>query len=633
MCGLKFYGQLSHMKHLFRSSSLILIILLTFLLHSCKKEEVPTLTTADVTNITESSATSGGTITKEGSGTIVERGICWSKSITPTIADNKTIEGGGSDTFVSNMVNLDAASTYYVRAYAKNEAGTGYGMAMSFTSLGQAATAITQSATNVTTTSATLNGIINPNYLNTTVTFEYGTAISYGDSITATQSPVTGSSNTGVTANVSGLMAGTIYHYQVKTVNSLGTVNGFDMTFTTLVQAPTATTKLATNVTTSSATLNGIINPNYLTTTVTFDYGTTTSYGNSITATQSPVAGNSNTLVTANISGLMPGTIYHYQVKTIYSLGTVNGNDLTFTTLGGAPTAVTFPAHRPTASGAILNGAVNANYFPTTVTFEYGLSTAYGSSVAATPSLITSYYYETAVSANLSGLNSTTTYHFRVKAVNSLGTTFGSDLTFTTTIEDGEGNVYNIVIIGTQVWMKENLRTTKYSNGDLIGTTSSPTLDISGESTPKYQWVYGGDESNLVTYGRLYTWFAVTDSRNVCPTGWHLPTDSEWTTLTTFLGGDNVAGGKLKETGTTHWSSPNTGATNETGFRGLPSGNRDSNGTTGFYNIRNGGNWWSSTEFSTTFAYCRHMFYNDSNLSSGNYDKQAGFSVRCLKDN
>src|SRR5688500_14669040 len=118
------------------------------------------------------------------------------------------------------------------------------------------------------------------------------------------------------------------------------------------------------------------------------------------------------------------------------------------------------------------------------------------------------------------------------------------------TVTDIEGNVYHTVTIGTQVWMAENLKTTKYRNGDLIGTTIPATLDISSESAPKYQWAYNGEESIVATYGRLYTWYAVTDSRNVCPTGWHVPSDAEWTTLTTYLGGESVAGDKLKENGT-----------------------------------------------------------------------------------
>src|SRR5262245_32163336 len=103
------------------------------------------------------------------------------------------------------------------------------------------------------------------------------------------------------------------------------------------------------------------------------------------------------------------------------------------------------------------------------------------------------------------------------------------------TVTDIDGNVYHTVNIGTQVWMLENLKTTKYRNGDLIETTTPATLDITSESTPKYQWAYNGEENNAATYGRLYTWYAATESRNVCPSGWHVPSDVEWTTLSNFL--------------------------------------------------------------------------------------------------
>jgi uncharacterized protein (TIGR02145 family) len=198
------------------------------------------------------------------------------------------------------------------------------------------------------------------------------------------------------------------------------------------------------------------------------------------------------------------------------------------------------------------------------------------------------------------------------------------------TVKDIDGNVYKTITIGTQVWMAENLKTTKYRNGDLIGTTTPVTLDIENETTPIYQWAYGGNESNVETHGRLYTWYAVSDNSNICPTGWHVPSDAEWTTLTTYLGGERVAGGKLKEAGTTHWQSPDTGATNETGFTGLPSGYRDYGGS--FALIGSDGYWWSSTESSTALSYYRSMYNNNSNVSRNDTDKQSGYSVRCLQD-
>jgi len=191
--------------------------------------------------------------------------------------------------------------------------------------------------------------------------------------------------------------------------------------------------------------------------------------------------------------------------------------------------------------------------------------------------------------------------------------------------------VYKTVTIGTQVWMAVNLKTTKYRNGNSIGTTNPATLNISAESTPKYQWANYGIESNVATYGRLYTWHTATDSRGICPTGWHLPSDAEWTTLTTFLGGNSIAGGKLKEAGTSHWLSPNTGATNSSGFTALPGSDRLSSGA--FYDFGYYGGWWSSTESGAIYAGFWSILYSTSEVSRNNSYKTFGFSVRCLRDN
>lgn len=201
-----------------------------------------------------------------------------------------------------------------------------------------------------------------------------------------------------------------------------------------------------------------------------------------------------------------------------------------------------------------------------------------------------------------------------------------------TAVTDKDGNVYKTITIGTQLWMAENLKTTKYRNGDLIGTTTPATLNISSENTPKYQWSYDGNESNVAIYGRLYTWYAVADSRNVCPIGWHVPNDIELTTLTSYLGGESVAGGKLKEAGTTHWTSPNTGATNESGFALLPSGTRFYNNT--FYLSGSDGYLWSTSETSNINAHIIGLSFdaNTAVLSTSGTWKGYGFSVRCLKD-
>jgi len=215
-----------------------------------------------------------------------------------------------------------------------------------------------------------------------------------------------------------------------------------------------------------------------------------------------------------------------------------------------------------------------------------------------------------------------------------------------TTLNDIDGNNYNVIVIGTQVWMKENLKTTKYSNADLIGTTTPATLDITTESSPKYQWAVGGDENNVATYGRLYTWYAVTDSRNVCPTGWHLPNDTEWTTLINYLGNPSISGGKIKEVGTLHWQSPNIGATNESSFTALPAGFRTNMVGDGLFPYKGlMGCWWSSSEmFVANYGILGgsiSLINNSAAVSNaemswssaiGYTDKGQGFSVRCIRD-
>jgi uncharacterized protein (TIGR02145 family) len=196
------------------------------------------------------------------------------------------------------------------------------------------------------------------------------------------------------------------------------------------------------------------------------------------------------------------------------------------------------------------------------------------------------------------------------------------------TMTDQQGNVYRTIVIGTQEWMAENLKTTIYRNGDAIAnvTDNSQWANLTTGA-----WCYYNNNSQYnCPYGKMYNWYAVADSRNVCPTGWHVPTDAEWTTLTSFLGGEAVAGGKLKSTGLQYWVSPNQDATNESGFSGLPGGNRYNVGT--FFPIGNNGYWWSSTEVSTGNAWCRYVDSNYNSVTRANINKRPGFSVRCLRD-
>lgn len=201
------------------------------------------------------------------------------------------------------------------------------------------------------------------------------------------------------------------------------------------------------------------------------------------------------------------------------------------------------------------------------------------------------------------------------------------------TMTDQDGNMYKTVTIGTQTWMAENLRTSKYQDGTAIPNVIDNTAWIA--LTTGAYCNYNNTESTdtIATYGRLYNWYAATDSRNIAPVGWHVPTDAEWTTLTTYLGGVTVAGSKMKETGTTHWISPNTGATNESGFTALPSGVRKGYHDGTFGTKGSNGIYLSST-FDNIFLHlhCPTVDNSDTHVLYWSGDKDEGFSVRLVKD-
>jgi uncharacterized protein (TIGR02145 family) len=206
-------------------------------------------------------------------------------------------------------------------------------------------------------------------------------------------------------------------------------------------------------------------------------------------------------------------------------------------------------------------------------------------------------------------------------------------------IIDKDGNVYTSVNIGTQTWLDENLITTKYNNGDNIGTTIPATLDISNESAPKYQWAYNGDESSVSSFGRLYTWYAVTDSRGICPTGWHVPTDAEWKTLEMNLGitqgqADGTdwrgtdQGTQLKST--TKWQGNGNG-TNSSGFNAVGCGSRDLTSDP-FHGVSVWGHYWTTTTTDATTAWAHSVTYNLNGIYRHNWNKGYGLSVHCIKD-
>jgi uncharacterized protein (TIGR02145 family) len=267
---------------------------------------------------------------------------------------------------------------------------------------------------------------------------------------------------------------------------------------------------------------------------------------------------------------------------------------------------------------------------PADISFGTLLSTIQLNATADVPGI---YVYIPAIGTKLNeGANQDLKIDFTpidATTYNTASKTVKINVIASTTVIDADSNVYHTVNIGTQTWMVENLKTTKYNDGTTIPNVTDGTA-WAVLTTPAYCWYKNDAATNKATYGALYNWYVVNTSK-LCPTGWHVPTDAEWSTLTTYLGGESIAGGKLKETGTTHWTSPNTGADNSSGFTALPGGIRIGNGT--FDLIRYYGSWWSSSEVNKTRAWHRYVGYTDRFVSRTVNDSCEGLSVRCLRDN
>ena len=543
------------MRSIVKISVITLVFLSIGLFYSCKKDRPspPVVTTAAVSDISFTTAVSGGEVVNEGGVGISSRGICWNTDSDPTIANFKTSEIGATGIFASNLIQLVPNTLYYVRAYATNSAGTGYGSQVTFTTR-KATTALLSTATpsEITSTSANSGG---------TITSENG----------------------------------------------------------------------------SSVTVRGVC------------WGLTT---NPTTSNSKTVDGNGTGAFGSSLSALKGSSTYFVRAYATNSEGTSYGNEISFTTLSPVlPLLSTSQAASVTSTSSKCGGTIKSDG-GSDIT-ERGICWSTGHNPDITGSKISDITGIEEFTGNLTGLIPNTTYYIRSYATNSVGTGYGSELDFKTYAAiDPDGHGYYSVKIGTQDWFTENLRTTKYTNGDVIGTTSPAILDISNQNAPKYQWAFNGDEANAAVYGRLYTWYTITDSRKVCPAGWHVPSDGEWIIMEEWLNanGYNYDGSTSYDTynkiskslaaiilwkassregaiGNTDYS----GYRNKTGFSALPGSQRSSNGVFGL--LLQEGDWWSSTEIDAQFAWLRGMYYDASNFPKFGNVKENAFSVRCLKDN
>jgi uncharacterized protein (TIGR02145 family) len=543
-----------------------------------------------------------------------------------------TIPGAPTST-IATEGNAQASVVFTAPVFNGNSAITGYTVTSSpdgFTATGATSPLIVTGLTNGTSytftviatnaagnsVASTVSNAVTPNSVPNAPTSPVATAgnaqatIAFSVPVANGGTAITGytvTSSTGVTAtgaaspiSVTGLTNGTSYTFTVVATNAAGnsvvsTVSNA-VTPNSVPNSPTSPVATAGNVQATVAFSVPVANGG----TAITGYTVTASPGGfTKTGTNSPLI----------VTGLTNGTSYTFTVVA----NNAAGNSVA-STVSNAVTPNSVP-NSPTSPVATAGNAQASVAF--TVPVANGGTAITGYTVTASPGGFT----KTGTTSPLivTGLTNGISYTFTVVATNTMGNSVAS------TVSNAVMPLSNATI-GSQVWTTTNLDVTTYRNGDVIPQVTDGTA---WSALTTGAWCYQGNNSaNGPVYGKLYNWYAVNDPRGLAPLGWHIPSNAEWTTLTGFLGGDSVAGGKMKETGTTHWAGSNTGATNTSGFTALPGGYN--NGT--FNSLTTSGFWWSSSESDTSNAKFRVIDYNATFMNGGSTIKAAGFSVRCNRD-
>lgn len=341
-----------------------------------------------------------------------------------------------------------------------------------------------------------------------------------------------------------------------------------------------------------------------------------------------------------SLSNLTPGTSYYVRAYATNSSKTGYGNEVSFRTRTIfipvlSTYCITFSNQTTVKTGGMVHEYNGGTISERGVCWSTSPSPDINSEKKASENPEGYNFYIT-----VTNLAPGTTYYLRSYATNEAGTGYGNELIFTVhvdgaTISDIEGNVYKTVKIGTQTWMAENLRATSFNNGFPL---QNVTNDYSDANLSAYAWYNNNEAESRAEYGALYNYNAVAIYKtlyesNVCPAGWHVPSNNEWSTLISYLGGERFAGGKLKEKGAIHWANPNAEATDEFGFGALPGGH--TNFSHGFYSQRITGSWWSSDFGYYNGQYYTMLYVMDALSGSvvplpGN--THFGYSVRCIRD-
>ena len=607
--------------------SLFLTGIMLPILLNCKKEAiktVPTVTVAAVTNITANSASSGGDITSDGGATVTTRGVCWSNSLSPTTSDSKTSNGSGTGSFTSPITGLTPGVNYTLKAYATNAVGTSYSSSTSFATLALASTLTTSALSGITSTSAVGGG---------NITNDGGAPVTArGVCWSTNQNPVITDNKTSdaigsgsFISNITGLTPGATYYVRAYATNSVSTAYGNQLTLITLAALPTLTTSIVLNITSISASSGGNITSD--------GGGTITVRGVCWSTTTDPTIASNKTsdnsgsgIFASSLIGLTAGTKYYVRAYATNSAGTAYGNEISFSTLT-----------QPT----IINTTKVSDEMATTATSGGNIISAGGTIIArgvcwsinSNPTIIDDKTVDGTGTgifiSKLTNLKPYTTYKLRAYATTNAGTTYGEEVLFGThytKISDIDGNYYDIVKIGDQIWMANDLKVTKLRDGSRI-TKSLDDYTWINSTNPLYCY-YGDDDFESVIGAALYNYYTVSTGQ-LCPSGWRVANGFDFDILVTYLGGIDVAGGKLKAN--YGWSSPNNLLSPRSYFDALPRGYRlaaysgvfNEFSTVTYYWL--GGN--NSTSSTTGAMQIRSQ---NTSVYFGTYNKNRGFSVRCI---
>jgi uncharacterized protein (TIGR02145 family) len=587
----------------------------------------PTLTTTAITGITATGATSGGNITANGGSTITVSGICWGTTANPTTAGSKTTDGAVTGSYVSNLTGLTPGTTYHVRAYATNAAGTGYGADAYFTTVSPP-TISTNTVTAITSTTATSGGNITSNGGGTVSV----SGICWGTSANPTTagSKTTDGTLTGsFSSNITGLTTGTTYHVRAYATNIAGTAYGSDLQFITL-SIPVLTTTSVTSIAATSAVSGGTITSNGGTAVTVSGICWSTSADPDITGSKT-TNGTLTGSFPGTLTGLTPSTTYHVRAYATNSVGTGYGADVQFATIAlSAPTLTTALVTSVTTTSAVSGGTITATGGDAITVSGICWSTSSGPTISGshtTDGTLTGTF-----TSNLTGLTPGTVYYVRAYATNSSLTGYGTEIILSTQLADNDAHTYNTIYIQGQLWMAENLQTSKYNDGTAIPAVTGTGTEATWAALATDAYCdYNNDPSNSLVYGKLYNWFVASsaNTHNVCPTGWHVATDTDFDLLATNLGGSSVAGGPMKAT--TLWATSGTPGTNTSGFTGLPGGFRTEAGAAVSMTLT-GPYWTSNPNLSqSTEGIGYGLHYNDLALTRAGFVKQIGCGIRCVK--